>query len=34
LDLPELSARYRIEFDLDSLPRICAEHGLVHPMLS
>jgi mannose-6-phosphate isomerase-like protein (cupin superfamily) len=33
LDPAELSARYAIEFDMDSVPRICAEHGLVHPML-
>lgn len=33
LDLPDLSRRYGIEFDLESLPRICEEHGLSHPML-
>jgi mannose-6-phosphate isomerase-like protein (cupin superfamily) len=33
LDPAELSVRYAIEFDMDSVPRICAEHGLVHPML-
>jgi mannose-6-phosphate isomerase-like protein (cupin superfamily) len=33
LEPAELSARYAIEFDLDSVPRICAEHGLVHPLL-
>lgn len=33
LNLEELSARYGIEFDLESLPRLCAEHGLTHPFL-
>ena len=28
-----LSARYGIEFDMESLPRICEEHGLVQPRL-
>jgi len=28
-----LSERYGIEFDMESVPRICAEHGLVHPLL-
>ena len=32
-DMPALSHKYGIEFDLESLPRICAEHGLTHPML-
>ena len=30
--LGELSARYGIEADLRA-PRICAEHGLTHPLL-
>ena len=29
----ELSARYGIEFEMESVPRICAEHGLTHPLL-
>jgi quercetin dioxygenase-like cupin family protein len=33
LDPEELSVRYGIEFDMDSVPRLCAEHGLVHPLL-
>ena len=28
-----LAAKYGIEFDMDSIPRLCAEHGLVHPAL-
>jgi hypothetical protein len=28
-----LSERYGIEFDMESVPRICAEHGLDHPLL-
>ena len=28
-----LSERYAIEFDLESVPRLCAEHGLTHPLL-
>jgi mannose-6-phosphate isomerase-like protein (cupin superfamily) len=31
--MDELSPKYGIEFDLDAIPRICAEHGLTHPML-
>jgi len=27
----ELAARYGIEFDPESVPRLCAEHGLVFP---
>jgi len=34
LDMEDLSRRYGIEFDLESLPRICEEHGLTHPLLS
>ena len=33
LDPEELGVRYGIEFDMDSVARICAEHGLVHPLL-
>ena len=29
----ELGVRYRIELDIDNVPRLCAEHGLVHPLL-
>lgn len=29
----ELGGRYGLEFDPDSVPRLCAEHGLDHPML-
>jgi mannose-6-phosphate isomerase-like protein (cupin superfamily) len=28
-----LGKRFAIEFDMDSLPAICAEHSLVHPLL-
>jgi mannose-6-phosphate isomerase-like protein (cupin superfamily) len=28
-----LGPKYGIEFDMDSIPRLCAEHGLVHPAL-
>lgn len=28
----ELGARYGVEFDLDSVPRLCAEFGLRHPL--
>jgi mannose-6-phosphate isomerase-like protein (cupin superfamily) len=31
--LPELGARYGLEFDPESVPRLCEEHGLTHPML-
>ena len=33
LDPDQLSARYGIELDMDSVPSLCAEHGLVHPLL-
>ena len=33
LDFEELGRRYAIEFDMSSLPRICEEHGLTHPLL-
>ena len=29
-----LGERFAIEFDMESLPAICAEHGLVHPLLA
>jgi mannose-6-phosphate isomerase-like protein (cupin superfamily) len=29
----ELGARYGLEFDPESVPRLCAEHGLDHPLL-
>lgn len=32
-DPEALSERYGIEFQMDSVPRLCAEHGLVHPLL-
>jgi mannose-6-phosphate isomerase-like protein (cupin superfamily) len=32
-DPAALGERYAIEFDMDSVPRICAEHDLVHPLL-
>jgi mannose-6-phosphate isomerase-like protein (cupin superfamily) len=31
--MAELDGRYGIEFDLDSVPRLCAEHALDHPLL-
>jgi hypothetical protein len=31
--LGELGARYGIEFQPESVPRLCEEHGLEHPML-
>ena len=33
LDPVALSERYGIEMDMESVPRLCAEHGLVHPLL-
>jgi mannose-6-phosphate isomerase-like protein (cupin superfamily) len=30
-DFAEFTGRYGIEFDLESIPRLCAEHGLVFP---
>jgi gentisate 1,2-dioxygenase len=33
-DPVELGRRYDIEFDMESVPRLCAEHGLVHPLLA
>ncbi|MGH2953523.1 MAG: cupin domain-containing protein [Solirubrobacterales bacterium] len=32
-DMPGLSVKYGIEFDFEAIPRICAEHGLTHPLL-
>ncbi len=32
-ELGELGARYGLEVDPESLPRLCAEHGLTHPAL-
>ena len=32
-DFEGLSKRYAIDFDLESVPRLCAEHDLTHPML-
>ena len=28
-----LAVSHKIEFDMESVPRTCAEHGLVHPLL-
>jgi mannose-6-phosphate isomerase-like protein (cupin superfamily) len=28
-----LGERYGIEFEMESVPRLCAEHGLTHPLL-
>jgi mannose-6-phosphate isomerase-like protein (cupin superfamily) len=33
IDFPALERRYGIEHDLESLPRLCAEHGLTHPFV-
>ena len=32
-DMEDLSRRYAIEFDMSSIERICAAHGLTHPLL-
>ena len=32
-ELAALGERYGIEFDPESVPRLCAEHGLDHPLL-
>jgi hypothetical protein len=32
-DMPGLAAKYGMEFDFESIPRICEEHGLTHPLL-
>ena len=29
---PDAGARYGLEFDVESIPRLCAEHGLTFPM--
>ena len=29
---PEVGARYGLEFDFDSIARLCAEHGLIFPL--
>jgi hypothetical protein len=31
--LGEIGARYALEFDPESVPRLCDEHGLDHPLL-
>jgi mannose-6-phosphate isomerase-like protein (cupin superfamily) len=33
VQLRELGARYGVTFDTDSVPRLCTEHGLTHPVL-
>lgn len=33
-DPETLSERYGIEFEMESIPRLCEEHGLTHPALS
>jgi hypothetical protein len=30
--LAELGDRYGLEFQPESIPRLCEEHGLVHPL--
>jgi hypothetical protein len=30
--LAELGGRYGLEFQPESIPRLCKEHGLVHPL--
>ena len=32
-EIDALGARYGLEFDPESLPRLCEEHGLTHPLL-
>ena len=32
-DMSDLSPKYGIEFDMDSVQRICDQHGLTHPLL-
>ncbi|HEY7151221.1 MAG TPA: cupin domain-containing protein [Solirubrobacterales bacterium] len=32
-ELGALGARYGLEFDPESVPRLCEEHGLTHPLL-
>jgi hypothetical protein len=31
-DPTEVGARYGIQFDLASIPRLCEEHGLTHEL--
>jgi mannose-6-phosphate isomerase-like protein (cupin superfamily) len=31
--MAELAGRYGLELDIEAIPRICAEHGLTHPLL-
>lgn len=31
--IAELGARYGLDLDLQSVPRLCAEHGLAFPMI-
>jgi mannose-6-phosphate isomerase-like protein (cupin superfamily) len=31
-DMPAMTEKYGIHFDLSSIDRICAEHGVTHPM--
>jgi hypothetical protein len=33
MQMIELAGRYGLELQLDSIPGICAEHGLRHPLL-
>jgi mannose-6-phosphate isomerase-like protein (cupin superfamily) len=33
VQLRELGSRYGVTFDTDSVPRLCTEHGLTHPVL-
>jgi quercetin dioxygenase-like cupin family protein len=32
-DMSDLSPKYGIEFDMGSVPRLCEQHGLTHPLL-
>jgi hypothetical protein len=32
--IADLERRYNVEHDFESVPRLCAEHGLVHPLLA
>jgi len=31
--IPEIAARYGLEAQVESIPRLCAEYGLTHPLL-
>jgi hypothetical protein len=33
-DPERLSRKYKIEFQMESVARLCAEHGLTHPLLT